>query len=235
MQENRICIDEVNKIMVSQMVPIELAQSVGLIVTPIDQPTYAAQTHSGRNLTLLQNQNSQIIPNIASPASSIGGTASPCSYYNTPGGATGGSSPIHQITKSLSGLTTGGGGGGAGGSITLGTPIPPKISSEPLDLSMDVADKEASTTKTTNWQVTSMFYDSNHQMSLSPVQQLRLVPTPPTSPNLCIIQEEMNASPATIHSMLHASEQPSTSSGVSMRLLFIVHVQEIIILSWCIQ
>lgn len=215
--DNRICIDEVNNIIVSRMIPVELAKSIGLIPSHIDPPAasaYAPTPSSGLNLTISQNFNSLNIPNIASsPTSST--TSTPGSFYpsgsgvggNGGGGGGGGcgTSPIHQITKGLSGLSTG------GGSITRGTSsiTSSDINSEPLDLSMDVTgncqggkDAISGTMTAASWQVPSIFYDSN-QMTLSPVQQLRLVPTPPTSPNLCIIQEEMNAAPTT------------TSSGVS--------------------
>lgn len=40
-----------------------------------------------------------------------------------------------------------------------------------------------------NWYVPAQFYDLK-PLNLSPAQQVRIVPTPPASPNLCIIQEE---------------------------------------------
>lgn len=80
-------------------------------------------------------------------------------------------SPMHQITRGISGLNTGGG----GGSISRGTPA---SSNEPLDLTMDVV----------TTYVPSGFYDM-HQLAITPT--VRLAPSPPTSPNnLCIIQEE---------------------------------------------
>lgn len=39
------------------------------------------------------------------------------------------------------------------------------------------------------WYVPAQFYDLK-PLNLSPAQQVRIVPTPPASPNLCIIQEE---------------------------------------------
>lgn len=235
LQDSRICLDEVNNIIMTRMVPVELAHSIGLIAMNTDQQSssasYANTPPSGLNLTISQNPSSQNIPNIAASPTSISGNASPCSFYNSPScGNNGGSSPIHQITKSLSGLTTGG-----GGSITLGTSSIStcdriinhhESSSEPLDLSMDVTignfpGKDViSATMTTGWQVPSIFNDSN-QITLSPVQQLRVVPTPPTSPNLCIIQEEMHIGPsADVRSMVVGAavvdqQQSSTSSGVS--------------------
>lgn len=41
----------------------------------------------------------------------------------------------------------------------------------------------------TGWYVPAQFYDLK-PLNLSPAQPLRIVPTPPASPNLCIIQEE---------------------------------------------
>lgn len=80
-------------------------------------------------------------------------------------------SPMHQITRGISGLNTG------GGSISRGTPA---SSNEPLDLTMDVV----------TTYVPSGFYDINmRQLAITPT--VRLAPSPPTSPNnLCIIQEE---------------------------------------------
>lgn len=76
-------------------------------------------------------------------------------------------SPMHQITRGISGLNT--------GSISRGTPA---SSNEPLDLTMDVV----------TTYVPSGFYDMR-QLSITPT--VRLAPSPPTSPNnLCIIQEE---------------------------------------------
>lgn len=40
-----------------------------------------------------------------------------------------------------------------------------------------------------NWYVPAQFYDLK-PLNLSPAQPVRIVPTPPASPNLCIIQEE---------------------------------------------
>lgn len=207
LHEKRICIDDANNIILSRMVPVELAQSIGLVAAP----PYST-THSGLNLTTSGSAaGSQNIP------TSTSGTASPCNFY---GAAT---SPMHQITKGISGLTTG------GGSITRGTSIASDMSSEPLDLSMDVsgglaASDQTSPTITTSWQMPSMFYDLN-QMSLSPVQQLRVVPTPPASPNLCIIQEEMlntgvscSQAPGTMQQHLHLQQQLPSCSGVSLHL-----------------
>lgn len=147
-------------------------------------------------------------------SNSNSGCASPCySNYNSGcpspnyGGA-GGASPMHQITKGISGLTTG------GGSITRGTSAVAEctqaaVSSQPLDLSMDVNESiESFTTPSgTAWYVPASFYDLK-PLNLSPAQQVRVVPTPPASPNLCIIQEELHPS----HS---ASSSSYSSAGCS--------------------
>lgn len=120
----------------------------------------------------------------------LSGTTSPNPYVNAMT-----SSPLHQITKGISGLTTG------GGSITRGTSAASdctvNLSNEPLDLTMDatVADNSApiamnvAAANASNWFVPAQFYDLK-PLNLSPAQQVRIVPTPPASPNLCIIQEE---------------------------------------------
>lgn len=148
---------------------------------------------------------------------SLSGTSSPMPYLNTAS-----SSPLHQITKGISGLTTG------GGSITRGTSAALEIAAsvpvQPLDLTMDACSigndntayfendisdgsglndeheklRAAATGITSNaasginsWQLPNQFYEMK-PLSLLPAQQIRLVPTPPSSPNLCIIQEEMS-------------------------------------------
>lgn len=200
--DRKMCPEDANNIIVSRMVPVELLQSIGLTASHFEQAAYST-THSGLNLTVPENRSMQNIPNIVSPSAAAGGN--------------GMSSPIHQITKGLSGLTTG------GGSITRGTSIASDISSEPLDLSMDISANGTlkdmvSPTKTPSWQVPSLFYDPN-QMSLSPVQQLRAVCSPPSSPNLCIIQEEILTNPAVVRPMLETTQL--TCSGVSTFLLSI--------------
>lgn len=131
---------------------------------------------------------------------SFSGSSSPNTYYGT-----GGTSPMHQITKGISGLTTG------GGSITRGTSAvcdTSGINNQPLDLSMDVGSvysneqpQQTGTYSAAGWYVPAQFYDLK-PLNLSPAQQVRVVPTPPASPNLCIIQEEI----------LNAQQQSHTSS-----------------------
>lgn len=119
----------------------------------------------------------------------LSGTSSPNPYINTAS-----SSPLHQITKGISGLTTG------GGSITRGTSAAIEhavsVSNQPLDLTMDTSGSigdgtiiNSSTATGGPWYVPAQFYDVK-PLNLSAAQPVRIVPTPPTSPNLCIIQEE---------------------------------------------
>uniref|UniRef100_A0A336MN49 non-specific serine/threonine protein kinase n=2 Tax=Culicoides sonorensis TaxID=179676 RepID=A0A336MN49_CULSO len=109
------------------------------------------------------------------PASMPVGTGPPCSSTGICSGGTGDtsplcSSPMHQITRGISGLNTGG-----GGSISRGIPA---TCNEPLDLTMDVVTTFGP----------SGFYDMR-QLGIN--QTVRLAPSPPTSPNnLCSIQEE---------------------------------------------
>lgn len=102
-------------------------------------------------------------------------------------------SPMHQITKGISGLSTG------GGSITRGTSAAfESASNQPLDLSMDVTPTNSNSSSDISpnnanasnlWYVPAQFYDLK-PLNLSPAQPVRIATTPPASPNLCIIQEE---------------------------------------------
>ncbi|XP_013114508.2 uncharacterized protein LOC106092255 isoform X1 [Stomoxys calcitrans] len=124
----------------------------------------------------------------SSPNACLAGGAVFCGGSN--GG--GGSSPLHQITKGISYLTTGG-----GGSITRGTSAACEIAAtiQPLDLSMDISTPEDPETPIgsltcQNWFLPPSSYYDLKPLNLSPAQPVRVVTTPPTSPNLCIIQEE---------------------------------------------
>lgn len=119
--------------------------------------------YNGINLSTLGGVDVMITPQ--SGSTGIGGAGSVTTGDSSPLCT----SPMHQITRGISGLNTG------GGSISRGTPAG---SNEPLDLTMDVA---------TSF-VPSCFYDMR-QLAITPT--VRLAPSPPTSPNnLCIIQEE---------------------------------------------
>ncbi|XP_039441126.1 uncharacterized protein LOC120421895 isoform X2 [Culex pipiens pallens] len=114
----------------------------------------------------------------------------------------GGASPMHQITRGLSIMNTGGSTtSAAGGSITRGTSAAFPVScNEPLDLSMDVVNSVEIDYHRNSYSInpvgtaggpSSLNYFDMKNFSLMPPQQMRLVATPPTSPNLCIIQEEI--------------------------------------------
>lgn len=116
---------------------------------------------------------------------SFSGTSSPNPYY----GNSGGTSPMHQITKGISGLTTGGGSITRGTSAACDTSVA-NFNNQPLDLSMDLSgNNDSGSGAATGWYVPAQFYDLK-PLNLSPAQQVRIIPTPPTSPNLCIIREE---------------------------------------------
>lgn len=126
----------------------------------------------------------------------------------------GGSSPLHQITKGISYLTTGG-----GGSITRGTSAASEISNQPLDLSMDVCSPEDSETPQgsltpQNWYVPASSYYDLKPLNLSPAQPIRVVTTPPASPNLCIIQEE-NANGQMCHTITTGTPYAGCTGGVT--------------------
>ncbi|XP_061401261.1 uncharacterized protein LOC133337013 [Musca vetustissima] len=129
----------------------------------------------------------------------------------------GASSPLHQITKGISYLTTGG-----GGSITRGTSAASEIASaamQPLDLSMDVAASDDSQTPvgsyvTQNWFLPPSSYYEMKPLNLSPAQPIRVVTTPPTSPNLCIIQEE-NATTQMSHTITTGTPYTGCTGGVT--------------------
>ncbi|XP_073848924.1 salt-inducible kinase 3 isoform X2 [Musca autumnalis] len=132
-------------------------------------------------------------------------------------GTGGGSSPLHQITKGISFLTTGG-----GGSITRGTSAASEIASaamQPLDLSMDVAASEDSQTPVgsyvaQNWFLPPSSYYDMKPLNLSPAQPIRVVTTPPTSPNLCIIQEE-NATTHMSHTITTGTPYTGCTGGIT--------------------
>ncbi|XP_039969416.1 uncharacterized protein LOC126756086 isoform X2 [Bactrocera neohumeralis] len=141
----------------------------------------------------------------SSPNPYIPGTG-PFNSNSISGNGGGGSSPLHQITKGISVLSTGG-----GGSITRGTSAASEIASsatsiasaatavnQPLDLSMDVCTSDHNTEipintfaqQHVNWMIPQLSTFDLKPLNLSPAQPVRVVPTPPASPNLCIIQEE---------------------------------------------
>ncbi|XP_030369599.1 uncharacterized protein LOC115634549 isoform X2 [Scaptodrosophila lebanonensis] len=124
----------------------------------------------------------------------------------------GGSSPLHQITKGISGLSTG------GGSITRGTSAASE-SVQPLDLSMEVCSgsEQASDYAAPNWFLpTASQYDPK-PLNLSPAQPVRVVTTPPASPNLCIIQEE-NGNGQTCHTITTGTPYAGCTAGITPQI-----------------
>lgn len=149
-------------------------------------------------------------------SSSFSGSCSPNPYL--PGG---GSSPLHQITKGISGLST----GCAGGSITRGTSAACEANqpaNQPLDLSMDVCggvmDQQPTDYAATNWfmPAAASFYDLK-PLNLSPAQPVRVVPTPPASPNLCIIQEE-NGNGQMCHTISTGTPYAGCTGGITPQI-----------------
>nr|XP_019554258.2 uncharacterized protein LOC109423725 isoform X2 [Aedes albopictus] len=140
------------------------------------------------------------MPGLTFPGSnSNSGCPSPVYYSECPSPIGGGASPMHQITRGISIMNTGGSAtSAAGGSITRGTSAAFSLScNEPLDLSMDVVNNEELDFPRTNFLMNPstasgppLNYIDMKNFGLLPPQQMRLTATPPTSPNLCIIQEE---------------------------------------------
>lgn len=140
------------------------------------------------------------MPGLTFPGSnSNSGCPSPVYYSECPSPIGGGASPMHQITRGISIMNTGGSAtSAAGGSITRGTSAAFSLScNEPLDLSMDVVNNEELDFPRNNFLMNPstasgppLNYIDMKNFGLLPPQQMRLTATPPTSPNLCIIQEE---------------------------------------------
>ncbi|XP_016991484.1 uncharacterized protein LOC108053371 isoform X3 [Drosophila rhopaloa] len=153
-------------------------------------------------------------------SSSFSGSCSPNPYLPCPGG---GSSPLHQITKGISGLST----GCAGGSITRGTSAASEgaaaaaAANQPLDLSMDVCggmmDQQPTDYAATNWFMPTASYYDLKPLNLSPAQPVRVVPTPPASPNLCIIQEE-NGNGQMCHTISTGTPYAGCTGGITPQI-----------------
>lgn len=141
----------------------------------------------------------------------------PSLFCGSGSGNGGGSSPLHQITKGISYLSTGG-----GGSITRGTSAASEIASaaiQPLDLSMDISTPEDPETPIAsltpqNWFLPVSAYYDLKPLNLSPAQAVRVVTTPPTSPNLCIIQEE-NATIQMSHTITTGTPYVGCTGGIT--------------------
>ncbi|XP_049308168.1 uncharacterized protein LOC105230646 isoform X9 [Bactrocera dorsalis] len=164
----------------------------------------------------------------SSPNPYIPGTG-PFNSNSISGNGGGGSSPLHQITKGISVLSTGG-----GGSITRGTSAASEIASsatsigsaatavnQPLDLSMDVCTSDHNTEipintfaqQHVNWMIPQLSTFDLKPLNLSPAQPVRVVPTPPASPNLCIIQEE-NANGQMYHTISTGTPHVGCTGGL---------------------
>lgn len=174
----------------------------------------------------------------------LSGSSSPNPYLNAAA-----TSPMHQITKGISGLSTG------GGSITRGTSAASESASislcptddpvenafrqeymgeirpktlgrtgfrpntrpdQPLDLSMETAATQTTavtdnSSGTGGWYVPAQFYDLK-PLNLAPAQPVRIVPTPPASPNLCIIQEEQQSIVQYQHPMASNDDSSNTNT-----------------------
>lgn len=218
MTESRITLDMANAIIATRRVPIELAKYLGLLAHSGPSTLDFATCTLNNNNSVLGGQclspltvNYITNPNVGSPIhsgmyrSTPGGLGSHsnsgCSSPNPFAGG-GGGSPMHQITKGISGLTTG------GGSISKGTSLASEVhnhhhhqgvnNNQPLDLTMEFnpsSDCDAfnphQSTGVGPWHVPPNYYDMN-PLNLSSAQPIRIVPTPPASPSLCIIQEEFS-------------------------------------------
>lgn len=179
--ENRLHVDAAQAIISSNRVPLEIGQVLGLVAhhsSIIQQQQALSQSASPLNVNYPPDHLSNIHHfhgvnfNYAGNLRGNDAAVPNCSSLNT--------SPMHQITRGISGLTTS------------------CQSNEPLDLTME---SSASADMDAQWSTTSgNFYDMR-PLNLSstgassqvqqPTQRI-IAPTPPTSPNnnLCIIQEE---------------------------------------------
>ncbi|XP_017837515.1 uncharacterized protein LOC108596364 isoform X1 [Drosophila busckii] len=120
-------------------------------------------------------------------------------------------SPLHQITKGISVLSTG------GGSITRGTSAASECVTQPLDLSMDVCNAAVDDYAAPNWYMSTSAYYDLKPLNLSPAQPVRVVPTPPASPNLCIIQEE-NGNGQMCHTISTGQPYAGCTGGITPQI-----------------
>ncbi|XP_022222395.2 serine/threonine-protein kinase SIK3 isoform X3 [Drosophila obscura] len=167
-------------------------------------PVYSNSSFSG---SCSPNPYLPCVPAVLSPVCSAGGP----------------SSPMHQITKGISVLTTGSG----GGSITRGTSAASEgataaaAANQPLDLSMDVCGgiqvEQPSDYATPNWFIPTALYYDLKPLNLSPAQPVRVVPTPPASPNLCIIQEE-NGNGQMCHTITTGMPYAGCTGGITPQI-----------------
>ncbi|XP_032590033.1 uncharacterized protein LOC6560691 isoform X3 [Drosophila grimshawi] len=165
----------------------------------------SSNSHSGSGFS----GNSSPNPNPYLPGT---GPFNPCVSVNACA-----TSPLHQITKGISVLSTGGG----GGSITRGTSAASEgAAQQPLDLSMDVCiagDQPSADYATTNWFMPTAAYYDLKPLNLSPAQPVRVVTTPPASPNLCIIQEE-NGNGQMCHTISTGTPYAGCTGGITPQI-----------------
>lgn len=174
--ENRLRVDAAHAMILSNKVPVDIGQQLGLIAhsSSMQQQQVFSQSASPINIYQPDHLNNihhfhGVNFNYASVLRNNGNEViqQNCSSLNT--------SPMHQITRGISGLTT-------------------SCSNEPLDLTMESSISSEMEFNGGN------FYDMrpiNFSTSTATASQIqpstqRVIATPPTSPsnNLCIIQEE---------------------------------------------
>lgn len=180
--ENRLHVDAAQAIISTNKVPLEIGQHLGLVAhhaSTIQQQQVFSQSASPLNISYQPDHLTNIHHfhgvnfNYAGNLRSNEAAVPTCSSLNT--------SPMHQITRGISGLTT-------------SCPS----NEQPLDLTME---SSASSEMDAHWNVAGgvgNYFDMRplNLTSATQVQQQTtqrvIAPTPPTSPNnnLCIIQEE---------------------------------------------
>ncbi|XP_062130194.1 uncharacterized protein LOC133841604 isoform X3 [Drosophila sulfurigaster albostrigata] len=195
--------------LVGQFSSINLGASNSNNSSGCQSPVYSTNSNSGSGFSGSCSPN----PNPYLPGT---GPFNPCA---------GNSSPLHQITKGISGLST----GGAGGSITRGTSAASEgaaaAAQQPLDLSMDVCSagggvcgaEQPTDYATPNWFMPAAAYYDLKPLNLSPAQPVRVVPTPPASPNLCIIQEE-NGNGQMCHTISTGTPYAGCTGGITPQI-----------------
>lgn len=185
--ENRLPVDLAQVIISTRKVPLEVAQHLGIVAhssTIIQQQQSFSQSASPLNNINYQAPIMDHMSNIhhfhgvnLNYANSMRTSEMPPSHHHHHHSSSLNTSPMHQITRGISGLTTN------------------SPANEPLDLTMETTLCE---TEATPW--SQPFYEmrplnltsTGNSQQIQQQQQRMMQPTPPTSPsnNLCIIQEE---------------------------------------------
>jgi serine/threonine-protein kinase SIK3 len=181
--ENRLHVDAAQAIITTHKVPLEIGHHLGLMAHTSTIQQQQNFSHSASPLNTNYPSMNDHMTNMHH-FQGININFSCTGNYRSPEtvGSPLNSSPMHQITRGISGLTTG-----------------TTTSHEPLDLTMESA--SVGETMDGQWNMqSSNFYDARplnltssvqSQVQTTPTQRI-IAPTPPTSPsnNLCIIQEE---------------------------------------------